>query len=291
MPPPIIPRPIMPPPIIPRPIMPPVIPPPIIPAPCTPPPVFMRWPIIRAIMAPPIPPPIMPPPIMPPAGIFWSGIVFLLPGNKTGDVDFFPKARLQERERIDQGVGQNRHRRELFVDLRKVVEHFQVLIGRHGLPLGPRVVRLERFPLNVETLVIGVGNRGVLERLAIVGQHLGVVEHAREGNPTISLGDLLARRFGVHRVCVGLCLVGLVGADQLARKLLSQALSFFPGFALKIGPALRRFLLSLAHHAAAHTAAPHCRDSAAAAAVCEAADPLICLYRYRRCALLFSSSS
>ena len=81
-------------------------------------------------------PPIMLPPIMPLIGGRGRDLLLFL-GDKAGDVDLLPQARLQKRQGIIQVVGSDRIGGQLFVLLGKVIEDLEVLLGIDFLPPRP----------------------------------------------------------------------------------------------------------------------------------------------------------
>ena len=62
-------------------------------------------------------------------------------------------------------------------------------------PTSTRSVSLQGLALEVDLRVVGMRQRRVLEGRTIVGDELGVIEHARDDNPAMALGDFLVTLF------------------------------------------------------------------------------------------------
>src|SRR5262249_3232219 len=123
----------------------------------------------------------------------------------------------------------------------------------------PRAVRLEGAPLDIEPQVLRMGDIGILEGLAVVGQHLAVVEGAGDGHPAIPLGHLLER---AAFFLVGLGLLGFLGRRAAREQPLEPsllAIALFLGLPLDFLLRLALLLPPATHHAthaAAHAAHP-----------------------------------
>src|SRR5262249_52955933 len=117
---------------------------------------------------------------------------------------------------IDQIGGTNVFQRKFFVDLRQVVEDLVVFVDRNVFPFSPGSLRLKDLSLEVKSSIVRVGHRRVFQSLAIIGHELGMIEHAREDDPAVALGNLLGGEFGSGVFFV----LGLIGElatfDQLA---------------------------------------------------------------------------
>src|SRR5262249_8764504 len=136
------------------------------------------------------------------------------------------------------------------------IDDIEVLLGIHLLPVRPGTVRLLGPSLQVQPHVLGVGNGGILERGAIVGQDCRVVERPGDRHPAIPLPDLLERAaLFLLLLVLGLGVFG-GGTDQPALELPLLARPVRLRLAGDLGLALA-LLLALASPHAAHAAAAH----------------------------------
>ena len=126
----------------------------------------------------------------------------------------FPEPCLEERQRINEGVDPGVVGGQLFFLFGKVVGDQAVPVVIHDFPVGPGPATLQNLALDVELLVVRLGDGRVLQRREVVLFDLLVIENAGDRDPAEALGDFLVP--GSLRGLGLFALLRVVGGGDLA---------------------------------------------------------------------------